>query len=453
MISASPNSIARSSLEEMLDSLRRRDEAEHSRDLPPALPSRPTSKARLPKRLIQAKLAMEHAVSYDSNKNKKTEVKLVTGGSGRSFVEAAAVGEQRLSENGGATLATSPETEWNHIINHFVKNVKRLNLYRVNSQFKLGVWCKPPQKDLWEFVKIEATMGEEVSVVLSDGSAITISTGEILPANEKHLDDVEDLVELCYLNEPSVLHNLKYRYSRDVIYSKAGNVLLAVNPFKEVKIYGNDFVTAYKDKKSNKPHVYATADAAYRDMMKDGVNQSIIISGVSGSGKTETSKFAMQYLTSVGSQNNNKIKNKLIQANCILEAFGNAKTSKNLNSSRFSRVSRLRRGERSYHIFYQICAGAPPILKDMLSLKMASEYKILNQSGCLKINGVDDADNFIMLVDAFDTFGIPHEVQESVFELVAAILWLGNISFVVIDKEEHVVPKADEGKQNSSTGY
>ncbi|KAJ0570977.1 putative myosin ATPase [Helianthus annuus] len=468
MISASPNSIARSSLEEMLDSLRRRDEAEHSRDLPPALPSRPTSKARLPKRLIQAKLAMEHAVSYDSNKNKnkKPEVKLVTGGSGRSFgekKEAAAVGDQRLSENGGATLATSPETEWNHIINHFAKN-------------KLGVWCKPPQKDLWEFVKIEETMGEEVSVVLSDGSAITISTGEILPANEKNLDDVDDLVELCYLNEPSVLHNLKYRYSRDVIYSKAGNVLLAVNPFKEVKIYGNDFVTAYKDKKSNKPHVYATADAAYRDMMKDGGNQSIIISGVSGSGKTETSKFAMQYLTSVGSQNNNKIKNKLIQANCILEAFGNAKTSKNLNSSRFgklidinynaegiisgasiqalllekSRVSRLRRGERSYHIFYQICAGAPPILKDMLSLKMASEYKILNQSGCLKINGVDDADNFIMLVDAFDTFGIPHEVQESVFELVAAILWLGNISFVVIDKEEHVVPKADEASRNAA---
>ncbi|KAI7728978.1 hypothetical protein M8C21_025425 [Ambrosia artemisiifolia] len=328
MISASPHSIARSSLEEMLDSLRRRDEGEHSKDLPPALPSRPTSKARLPKRLIQAKLAMEHAVSYDASRNKTHEVKCVTGGNGRKFGEkkdaAAAAGEERLMENGGATLATTPETEWNRIIDYFVKH-------------NLVVWWKPPQKDLWELVKIKATMGEEASVMLSDGSALTISTGELLPANTENLDVVDDLVQLCYLNEPSVLHNLKYRYSRDVIYTKAGHVLLAINPLKEVKIYGNDFVTAYKEKTLNKPHVYAMADAAYHDTMKGGGNQSIIISGESGSGKTETSKFAMQYLASVGSQND-KIKTKLDQANCILEAFGNAKTSKNLNSSRFGKL-------------------------------------------------------------------------------------------------------------------
>ncbi|KAI3686257.1 hypothetical protein L1987_79931 [Smallanthus sonchifolius] len=468
----SPNSIARSSLEEMLDSLRRRDEGEHSKDLPPALPSRPTSKARLPKRLIQAKLAMQH-VSRDSANNRKQDVKCSTGGGCNlgPVKEAAAAGEppyptppvngQRLSENNGATLATPVETDWNDTISYIIKNT-------------LGVWCKP-QKGRWELAKIKATMGEEASVMLSDGSDFTISTRELLPANTESFDAVDDLVDLCYLNEPSTLHNLQYRYNRDVIYSKAGPVLLAINPFKDVNIFGNDFIKAYKEKTLDKPHVYAMADAAYHDMVKGSGNQAIIISGESGSGKTETAKYAMQYLASVGSQNY-KIKTKLDQACCILEAFGNAKTSRNCNSSRFgklidinynaegiisgaciktlllekSRVSQLCRGERSYHVFYQICAGAPPVLKDMLSLKMASEYKFLNQSGCLKIHGVDDAHNFIMLVDAFDTFGIPHEVQENVFELVAAVLWLGNISFAVINKEEHVVPVADEACRSAA---
>ncbi|KAD4385990.1 hypothetical protein E3N88_26159 [Mikania micrantha] len=462
---ASPHSIARSSLEEMLDSIRRRDEGEHPKDLPPALPSRPTSKARLPKRLIQAKLAMQHVVSHSSANNKKHDAEYNDGGGsnfGPKRVQEAAgespypvipVSGQRLLENGGATLATSSETEWIAIISYLVKN-------------KLGVWCKP-RKDRWELAKIKSTVGQEASVMLSDGSDITISTGEILPANTESLDVVDDLVELCYLNEPSVLHNLQYRYNRNLIYSKAGSVLLAINPFKDVDIFGNDFVRAYKEKSLDKPHVYALADGAYCDMMK-GV-------GESGSGKTETTKYAMQYLSSVGSQNN-EIKNKLIQANCILEAFGNAKTSRNCNSSRFgkiidinynaegiisgvciqtlllekSRVCQICRGERSYHVFYQVCAGAPPVLKDMLSLKMASEYKFLNQSGCLKINGVDDAHNFITLVDAFDTLGIPYEVQEYVFEWLAAILWLGNISFAVIDKEEHVVPVADEASRSAA---
>ncbi|KAI3717859.1 hypothetical protein L1987_69746 [Smallanthus sonchifolius] len=311
--------------------------------------------------------------------------------------------------------------------------------------------------------------------MLSHGNVITVSRGELLPANTEVLDGVDDLVELSYLNAPSVLHNLQYRYNHDIIYSKAGPVLLAFNPFKDVNIYGNDFFTAYKDKILDNPQVYAVADGAYNDMMKDGENQSIIISGESGSGKTKTAKFAMQYLASVGSQNC-EMKSKLIQTSCILEAFGNAKTSRNCNSSRFgklidihynaegtissaciqtyllekSRVSQLCRGERSYHVFYQICAGAPPALKDMLNLKMSSEYKFLKQSGCLKINGVEDAHNFKVLVDAFDTLGISHQDQENVFHLLAAVLWLGNISFAVIDQEEHVELVADEASRTAA---
>ncbi|KAJ9568038.1 hypothetical protein OSB04_004004 [Centaurea solstitialis] len=459
---ASPLSVTRSSLEEMLDSLRRRDEGENQRDLPPALPSRPTSKARLPKRLLPAKLDMEleYGASPDNGTTKKLDSKgSNVGGSsfGRKKVIGAAAGgespytmagviERRLAENGGtsvATTSTSQEAEWDDSIGYFVMK-------------KLRVWCRP-RLDQWELAKIKSTVGEEATVMLLDGSSVTVSTSDLLPANTEILDGVDDLVELGYLNEPSVLHNLQYRYARD---SKAGPVLLAINPFKDVQIFGSDFITAYRKKVLDNPHVYALADGAYSDMMKNGGNQSIIISGESGSGKTETAKFAIQYFASVGGEDS-EMACKVIQSSCILEAFGNAKTSRNCNSSRFrgqylvllskqARVSQICRGERSYHIFYQICAGAPPALKDRLNLKMSSEYKFLNQSGCLKINGADDAQNFKMLTEAFDVLGISAEDQESVFELLAAILWLGNISFEVIDVEEHVKIVADEASRSSA---
>ncbi|KAM0043817.1 putative myosin ATPase [Helianthus debilis subsp. tardiflorus] len=449
---------SRSSLEVMLDSLRLRDDnsGESSPDLPPALPSRPISKARLPKRLIRSTIAVQHVVSCDtSNNNEKLDVKCSSssssGGGGCGF------GQKKMI--GAAAAATSSVSV--DSIGYFIRN-------------KVGVWCKS-RNDRWELGKIESAVGEEVTVRVSNGNMITVSRRELLPANTDVLDGVDDLVELSYLNEPSVLHSLQYRYNRDIIYSKAGPVLLAFNPFKDVNIYGDAFVAVYKEKILDNPHVYAVADAAYNDMMKDGVNQSIMISGESGAGKTETAKFAMQYLASVKSQNY-EMKSKLIQTSCILEAFGNAKTSRNWNSSRFgklidihysaegmisgaciqtyllekSRVSQICRGERSYHVFYQMCAGAPPVLKDKLNLKMTSEYKFLNQSGCLKINGVDDAQNFIKLVDAFDTLGIHGLDQENIFELLAAILWLGNISFAVINEEEHVEPVADEASRSAA---
>ncbi|GJU67184.1 myosin-2 isoform X1 [Tanacetum coccineum] len=463
----SPHSIARSSLEEMLDSLRRRDEGENQKDLPPALPSRPTSKARLPKRLIQAKLNMENVVSKvisNNNNNMKKQdgnvgVRVGDGGGGCNFGrrKVARVCDQRVMENGGAMLGKCNEAEWDDSIGYFV-----------NKQ--LRVWCRP-RNDQWELAKIKSAVGEEASVTLLNGNGITVSTRDLLPANTEILDGIDDLVELSYLNEPSVLHNLQHRYDRDVIYSKAGPVLLAINPFKDVPIYGNDFVTAYREKILDNPHVYATSDAAYNEMMRDGGNQSIIISGESGSGKTETAKFAMQYLASIGG-GNSEITTKITQTSCILEAFGNAKKSTHCNSSRFgklidmhygsdgkisgafllekSRVSQICRGERSYHIFYQICAGAPSSLKDILNLKMASEYKFLNQSGCLKINGVDDAHNFLILTEALDALKFSYQDQEEIFELLAAILWLGNISFAVIENEEHVEVKVDEASRSAA---
>ncbi|MBA0596899.1 hypothetical protein Gorai_013704, partial [Gossypium raimondii] len=187
---------------------------------------------------------------------------------------------------------------------------------------------------MWGSGTIQSTSGEESIVSLSNGNVIKVSTSQLLPANPGILEGVNDLIQLSYLNEPSVLHNLKRRYSHDMIYSKAGPVLIAVNPFKDVQIYGKDFVTSYREKATDSPHVFAIADNAYNEMMNEFHNLNLSCSGETGAGKTETAKFAMQYLASLGGGYGGK-ECKILQTHCILEAFGNAKTSRNDSSSRF----------------------------------------------------------------------------------------------------------------------
>ncbi|KAL0301136.1 UNVERIFIED_CONTAM: Myosin-2 [Sesamum radiatum] len=413
MLSVSPNSVARSSLEEMLESLRRRDENEAPKDMPPALPARPraSSRARLPspKRVLPTSSEVSESGSGQSSLNccvKEGERKELRGNSfGAKRVKETELGEspyvlaasankgqdQRSEEKDNAELSNLPpgsllrfrESEWDDNVGYFTKK-------------KLRVWCRM-HDGLWESGQIKSTSGEKALVHLSDGNIVTVPTQELLPANPDILEGVDDLVQLSYLNEPSVLHNLHCRYSKDTIYSKAGPVLLAVNPFKDVEPYGNDFITAFKQKLLDSPHVYAVAETAYNEMMTDEIDQSIIISGESGSGKSETAKIALKYLAAIGGGSGG-IESEILQTSCILEAFGNAKTAKNDNSSRFSRVVQLAQGERSYHIFYQLCSGAPSDLRGRLRLKKASDYNYLNQSGCLEIQNIDDAQKFHMLM-------------------------------------------------------
>ncbi|KAJ6413471.1 hypothetical protein OIU84_006299 [Salix udensis] len=333
---------------------------------------------------------------------------------------------------------------------------------------KLQSWFQLPNGN-WELGKILSTSGTESVISPPDGKVLKVKTESLVPANPDILDGVDDLMQLSYLNEPSVLYNLQYRYNRDMIYTKAGPVLVAINPFKEVPLYGNNYIEAYKNKSMESPHVYAITDTAIREMIRDEVNQSIIISGESGAGKTETAKIAMQYLATLGGGSG--IEYEILKTNPILEAFGNAKTLRNDNSSRFgklieihfsetgkisgakiqtfllekSRVVQCMEGERSYHIFYQLCAGASPKLREKISLKIASEYKYLRQSNCYTITGVDDAERFRVVTEALDIVHVSKEDQESVFAMLAAVLWLGNVSFSIVDNENHVEPLADEG--------
>ncbi|CAB4295995.1 unnamed protein product [Prunus armeniaca] len=336
---------------------------------------------------------------------------------------------------------------------------------------KLQSWFQLPNGN-WELGRILSTSGTESVISLSNDKVAKVKTEDLVPANPDILDGVDDLMQLSYLNEPSVLYNLQYRYNQDMIYTKAGPVLVAINPFKRVSLYGNEYIEAYKRKAVESPHVYAIADTAIREMVRDEVNQSIIISGESGAGKTETAKIAMQYLAALGGGSG--IEHEILKTNPILEAFGNAKTLRNDNSSRFgklieihfsetgkisganiqtfllekSRVVQCTEGERSYHIFYQLCAGAPPALREMLNLKSADEYKYLNQSNCYSITGVNDAEEFCVVKEALDVVHINKEDQQSVFAMLAAVLWLGNISFIVIDNENHVEAVEDEGLFN-----
>ncbi|KAL1823383.1 hypothetical protein ACET3Z_010161 [Daucus carota] len=473
MLSVSPSMLMRSSLEEMLDSLRQRDEEERPKDLPPALPARPTSKARRPSAKRPLPTKFENNSEDLSCGGKRQEVKhsrtgsfggkkLKEGDGDESPYEVSPALVDKQSVASSSLLPRFLNSDLNDNFGYFIKK-------------KLRVWCQL-QNGHWESGQIQSISSDTASVLLVNGSVVTVSAEDLLPANPDVLEGVDDLIELSYLNEPSVLHNLQYRYSHDLIYSMSGPVLIATNPFKKVELYGNDYVTAYRQKLLDSPHVYSVADTAYNEMMRDGVNQAIIISGESGSGKTETANFAMQYLGAIGGVND-RIELQLIQTSHVLEAFGNAKTSLNDNSSRFgklitiyfnavgnicgaqietfllekSRVIHLARGERSYHVFYQLCAGAPSALKEKLNLKAASEYNYLNQNGCLGADNVDNAQKFQILLEALNAFSMSKEDQEHVFQVVAAVLWLGNISFQVIDSEDHVKVVADEALATASS--
>nr|XP_010905572.2 myosin-1 isoform X1 [Elaeis guineensis] len=489
--------VARSSLEVMLDTIRQMDE--QPKDAPPALPVRPTSRGRLPssKRSLTVNFKLESGapkILFKDSVKKEENIKhqplmedkgvlFKSGIFGSKWIAKVEQPEEspyakmpelesceeRANQSNSldssaalSPMATSLEEKfgWGDTIDCVLKK-------------KMRVWCCLPDTK-WGLGKIQSVSGGDANVLLSDGKVLTISVENLLPANPDILDGVDDLIQLSYLNEPSVLQNLQYRYSRDLVYTKAGPVLVAVNPFKKVSLYGNDFVSAYRQKLMDSPHVYAIADSAYSEMMRDGVNQSIIISGESGAGKTETAKIAMQYLAALGGGSG--IEYEILQTNTILESFGNARTSRNNNSSRFgklieihfssagkicgakiqtfllekSRVVQRATGERSYHVFYQLCAGAPLHLKEQLKLKAANEYKYLKQSDCVRIDDVDDAQRFQMLMQALDTVQIPKEDQENAFAMLAAVLWLGNIDFSVIDNENHVEVVLCEGVVNAA---
>ncbi|XP_034536751.1 unconventional myosin-Ie isoform X2 [Notolabrus celidotus] len=276
--------------------------------------------------------------------------------------------------------------------------------------------------------------------------------------NVKH-SGVDDMVLLSKINEDAIVDNLKKRYMDDYIFTYIGPVLISVNPFKQMPYFGEKEVEMYQGaaQYENPPHIYALADNMYRNMMIDSENQCVIISGESGAGKTVAAKYIMSYISKVsgGGPRVQHVKDIILQSNPLLEAFGNAKTVRNNNSSRFgkyfeiqfssggepdggkisnfllekSRVVMRNPGERSFHIFYQLIEGASAEQKSSLGITSLDYYTYLNQSGSYKVDDINDKSDFQETVHAMDVIGISAEDSSMVLQIVAGVLHLGNITF------------------------
>jgi len=270
---------------------------------------------------------------------------------------------------------------------------------------------------------------------------------------------IDDLVLLDNITEQGVYDGLKKRYDNDLIYTYIGHVLVAVNPYRMLPIYGAAIIKSYQGRYiyEEPPHVYAIAEDTYKALLNEGQNQCVIISGESGAGKTETSKLIMQYIAAVTGKSKSvkTIKQQILESNPVLEAFGNAKTVQNNNSSRFgkyfeiqfnyggdptggrvtnyllekSRVVQQAQTERNFHVFYQLLAGADGKEKQTLRLTSADSFRYLSRSGCVQVAGINDAKECADTRRAMDVIGISKEEQAAAFSLVAAILHLGQFAF------------------------
>ncbi|XP_036398113.1 myosin VIb [Megalops cyprinoides] len=315
------------------------------------------------------------------------------------------------------------------------------------------------------------------------GKTFLAPISQVFPAEDDVNKHVEDNCSLMYLNEATLLNNVRVRYSKDKIYTFVANILIAVNPYYDIpKLYSPETIKSYQGRSLGTlpPHVYAIADKAYRDMKVLKMSQSIIVSGESGAGKTENTKFVLRYLTtSYGTGQD--IDERIVEANPLLEAFGNAKTVRNNNSSRFgkfveihfneknavvggfvshyllekSRICVQGAEERNYHIFYRLCAGASEDIRQRLHLDSPDKFRYLNRgctryfankdtdkqimqnrkspehlkSGALKDPLLDDQGDFNRMCAAMKKIGLDDTEKLDLFRVVAGVLHLGNIDF------------------------
>ncbi|KAM4624829.1 myosin VIb isoform 1-T1 [Polymixia lowei] len=315
------------------------------------------------------------------------------------------------------------------------------------------------------------------------GKTFLAPMSQVFPAEDDVNKHVEDNCSLMYLNEATLLNNVRVRYSKDHIYTYVANILIAVNPYYDIpKLYAPETIKSYRGKSLGTlpPHVYAIADKAFRDMKVLKMSQSIIVSGESGAGKTENTKFVLRYLTtSYGTGQD--IDERIVEANPLLEAFGNAKTVRNNNSSRFgkfveihfneknavvggfvshyllekSRICMQSNEERNYHIFYRLCAGASEDIKKRLHLDSPDSFRYLNRGctryfankdsdkqimqnrkspehlkvGALKDPLLDDQGDFNRMCVAMKKIGLDDTEKLNLFRVVAGVLHLGNIDF------------------------
>uniref|UniRef100_A0A8D1DG05 Myosin heavy chain 2 n=1 Tax=Sus scrofa TaxID=9823 RepID=A0A8D1DG05_PIG len=348
---------------------------------------------------------------------------------------------------------------------------------------KTSVFVAEPKES---FVKgtVQSREGGKVTVKTEAGATLTVKEDQVFPMNPPKFDKIEDMAMMTHLHEPAVLYNLKERYAAWMIYTYSGLFCVTVNPYKWLPVYNAEVVTAYRGKKRQEapPHIFSISDNAYQFMLTDRENQSILITGESGAGKTVNTKRVIQYFATIAVTGEKKkeeptsgkmqgtLEDQIISANPLLEAFGNAKTVRNDNSSRFGKFIRIHFGttgklasadietylleksrvtfqlkaERSYHIFYQIMSNKKPELIEMLLITTNPyDYAFVSQ-GEITVPSIDDQEELMATDSAIEILGFTSDERVSIYKLTGAVMHYGNLKFKQKQREEQAEPDGTE---------
>ncbi|XP_048122941.1 myosin-7-like [Alosa alosa] len=383
------------------------------------------------------------------------------------------MGDAAMAEFGGAAA--------------YLRKSDKERLEAQTRPFDMKKACFVPDPEE-EFVKgtIVSRDGDKVTCDTENGKTVTVKESDVHPQNPPKFDKIEDMAMFTFLNEPAVLYNLKERYAAWMIYTYSGLFCVTINPYKWLPVYNQEVVNAYRGKKRAEapPHIYSISDNAYQYMLADRENQSILITGESGAGKTVNTKRVIQYFASIAaggikketSDKKGTLEDQIIQCNPALEAFGNAKTIRNDNSSRFgkfirihfaangklasadietyllekSRVTFQLKAERDYHIFYQILSQRKPELLEMLLITANPyDYSFISQ-GETTVQSINDGDELKATDDAFDVLGFTPEEKNSIYKLTGAIMHYGNLKFKQKQREEQAEADGTEDADKSA---
>nr|XP_015211489.1 PREDICTED: myosin-4-like [Lepisosteus oculatus] len=347
---------------------------------------------------------------------------------------------------------------------------------------KTAVFVSEP-KELYLKGILQSKEGGKATVKTEGGQTLTVKEDEVFPMNPPKFDKIEDMAMMTHLNEASVLYNLKERYAAWMIYTYSGLFCVTVNPYKWLPVYNPEVVAAYRGKKRMEapPHIFSVSDNAYQNMLTDRENQSILITGESGAGKTVNTKRVIQYFATIAAIGEKKkeqtsgkmqgtLEDQIISANPLLEAFGNAKTVRNDNSSRFGKFIRIHFGtsgklasadietylleksrvtfqlsdERSYHIFYQIMTNHKPELIEMLLITTNPYDFPMISMGQISVASIDDKEELVATDTAIDILGFTPEEKNGIYKLTGAVMHHGNLKFKQKQREEQAEPDGTE---------
>ncbi|KAE8284654.1 Myosin-8 Myosin heavy chain 8 Myosin heavy chain, skeletal muscle, perinatal [Larimichthys crocea] len=367
----------------------------------------------------------------------------------------------------------------------YLRRPERERIESQNRPFdaKSAVFVVDP-KELFVKGTLQSRDGGTATVKTDAGQVVTVKDAEVFPMNPPKFDKIEDMAMMTHLNEAAVLYNLKERYAAWMIYTYSGLFCVTVNPYKWLPVYNQEVVVAYRGKKRQEapPHIFSISDNAYQFMLTDRENQSVLITGESGAGKTVNTKRVIQYFATIAGSGDRKkdaaasgklhgnLEDQIISANPLLEAFGNAKTVRNDNSSRFGKFIRIHFGttgklssadietylleksrvtfqlsaERSYHIFYQIMSNRKPeLIETLLITTNPYDYPFVSQ-GEICVASIDDSEELTATDSAIDILGFTGEERIGIYKLTGAVMHYGNMKFKQKQREEQAEPDGTE---------